>query len=88
VEDLVDVVLVQDPDEGVLVGQVGQRDRAAVLDAVGPEARGRVDVTPQRDDRPPLVQQPLRQPSSGEPLRACDKRAQGALSRRRPPGGS
>jgi len=39
-----------------VVGQVGQRERAALLDAVGAKARVGVDVAPQRDDALALVQ--------------------------------
>jgi hypothetical protein len=38
VEDVRDLVFVQDSKEGVVVGQVGERDRTALLDAFAAEA--------------------------------------------------
>ena len=75
-------MLVEDTHERVVVGQVGQRERAALLDALGAKARLGVEVAPQRDDPPAVVQQPLGEPPADEPLCSCDERAQGALSRR------
>jgi hypothetical protein len=55
-----------------VVGEVGQRERAAVLDALGAEAGLRVYVTAQCDDAPAVVQQALRQPGSEKALSSCD----------------
>ena len=85
---VVDLVLVEHPHERVVVGQVGQRDRAALLDPLGAEARLGLDVAPQHHDARALVEQPLGQPRADEALRAGDERAQSALSRRRRPAGS
>jgi hypothetical protein len=59
-----------------VVGQVGQRERAALLEAVGAKARVGIDVAPQRDDALALVQQALGEPAAEEALRPCYEDAQ------------
>jgi hypothetical protein len=65
-------VLVEHPHDRVVVGEVGQRQRAAVLDPLGAEARLGVDVAAQRDDTLAVVQQALRQPGAEKALGSCD----------------
>jgi hypothetical protein len=55
-----------------VVGQVGQGEGAAVLDAVGPEAGLGIDVTAERNDPLSVVQKPLDEPAAEKPLRSCD----------------
>jgi hypothetical protein len=65
-------VLVEDPHERVVVGQIGQRKGTAVLDAVGPEAGLGIDVTAQRNDALAVVQKPFDEPAAEKSLRSCD----------------
>jgi hypothetical protein len=60
-----------------VVGQVGERQGTAILDALGAEAGLGVDVAAQRDDALAVVEQALGKPGAEKALRSCDERAQG-----------
>ena len=60
VEDGADLVLVQHPRERLMIGQVGQRDHAALPDAFTREAGAGIHVPPQRHHALAPVEQPLR----------------------------
>ena len=60
-------------EERLVVGEVGQHDGAARLDALGAEARLGIDVAPRNDDAGPRVEQPLGQPGADEALGPGDE---------------